>query len=67
MTLSALEVETPWSNKAELYIGLMKEAIRNDMREANSTMVFWDYCGCNAHTGTTGEEGDISSLCQYGW
>ena len=56
------------------------------MREANSPMVFWDYCierracinnltvksnfknqATMAHTLTTGEEGDISSLCQYKW
>ena len=27
-TLRALEEGTPWSNKAELYIGLLKEAVR---------------------------------------
>ena len=31
-TLCALEEGTPWSNKAELYIGLLKEAVRKDMR-----------------------------------
>ena len=85
-TLRALEEGTPWSNKAELYIGLIKEAVRKDMRESNSPMCFWDYCverrarinnltaknvfrlhGTTAHTHTTGEEGDISNLCQYGW
>ena len=39
-TLSALEEGTPWSNKAELYIGLIKEAVRKDMREANSPLFF---------------------------
>ena len=29
-TLRALEEGTPWSNKAELYIGLIKEAVRKD-------------------------------------
>ena len=43
-TLRALEEGTPWANKAELYIGLLKEAVRKDMRESNSPMVFWDYC-----------------------
>ena len=42
--LRALEEGTPWSNKAELYIKLMKEAIRNDMKEANCPLCFWDYC-----------------------
>ena len=43
-TLWALEHGTPWSNKAELYIGLLKEAVRKDMRESNSPMTLWDYC-----------------------
>ncbi|MEM7463144.1 MAG: hypothetical protein AAF362_10750 [Pseudomonadota bacterium] len=43
-TLRALEEGTPWCNKAELYIGLLKEATRKDMREADSPLVFWDYC-----------------------
>ena len=43
-TLTALEEGTPWARKAELYVGLLKESMRKDMREANSPMVFWDYC-----------------------
>ena len=43
-TLCALEEGTPWANKAELYIKLMKEAVRNDMRESHSPLPFWDYC-----------------------
>ena len=43
-TLCTLEEGTPWSNKAELYIGLLKEAVRKDMRESNSPMILWDYC-----------------------
>ena len=85
-TLWALEEITPWSNKAELYIGLLKEAVRKDMRESNSPMILWDYCverrarinnlmakdnfklhGTTPHTATLAEEGDISSLCQFGW
>ena len=37
-TLQALEEGTPWSNKAELYIGLLKEAVQKDMHESNSPM-----------------------------
>jgi hypothetical protein len=84
--IRALEEGAHWSNRAELYIGLLKEAVRKDMREQNSPLVFWDYCmerraritnltaksnfkleGTNAHTMLTGEEGDISNLCQYAW
>ena len=43
-TLRALEEGTPWANKAELYIKLTKEAVRKDMRETNSPLVFWDFC-----------------------
>ena len=84
--LRALEEGTSWSNKAELYVKLMKEVVRKDMREADSPLPFWDYClerrvwiynltardhikinGMMPHTATTGEEGDISNLCQYKW
>ena len=44
ITLRVLEENTPWANKAELYIGLMKEAVRKDMRSSNSPLAFWDYC-----------------------
>ena len=43
-TLRVLEEGTPWANKAELYIGLIKEAVRKDMKEADSPTQLWDYC-----------------------
>ena len=43
-TLRILEEHTQWANLAELYIGLMKESIRKDMRDSDSPLVFWDYC-----------------------
>ena len=43
-TLRVLEQNTPWSNRAELYVGLMKEAVRRDMRSSKCPLVFWDYC-----------------------
>ena len=85
-TLRFLEEGTPWANKAELYIGLIKEAVRKDMKDSNCPLAFWDYCverqarinnltakdtfklhGTNAHTALTGDQGDISNLCQYKW
>ena len=42
-TLKVLERATPWANRAELYIGLLKEAVRKDMRQSNSPMVLWDF------------------------
>jgi hypothetical protein len=84
--LRYLEEGTPWANKAELYIGLIKEAVRKNMKASNCPLAFWDYCaerrsrinnltakdsfklhGTNAHTALTGEEGNISNLCQLGW
>ena len=83
--MRVLEEGTPWANKAELYIGLIKEAVRKDMKDSNCPLAFWDYCaerharinnmtakdtfnlhGSNPHTVLTGDEGDISSLCQFG-
>jgi hypothetical protein len=43
-TLTVLEAETQWANHAELYIGLMKEATRKDMRSSGSPLTLWDYC-----------------------
>ena len=43
-TLRALEEGTPWSNKAELYIGLLKEAVQKDMSESDLQMCLWGYC-----------------------
>lgn len=42
--LRVLEEGTPWANKAELYIGIIKEAVRKDMKESNCPLPFWDYC-----------------------
>ena len=43
-TLRILEEHTQWANRAELYIGLIKEAIRKDMRQSGSPIALWDYC-----------------------
>ena len=84
MALRVLEEGTPWANKGERYIGLLKESVRKDMRESNLPLPFWDYClehrvriynmtvrdypticGTIPHTLVTGEESDISNLCQF--
>ena len=43
MTLRILEAHTPWANCAELYIGILKEATRKDLRSSNAPMVLLDY------------------------
>ena len=42
-TLRILEKGSPWANRAELYIGLLKKAVRKDLRASNAPMVLWDY------------------------
>jgi hypothetical protein len=39
-----LEEGTPWATKAELYIGIIKEAVQKDMKASDCPIVFWDYC-----------------------
>jgi hypothetical protein len=84
--LRVLEEDTPRANRAELYIGLVKEAGRKDMKESDCPLAFWDYCtkqrvqvhnltakdlfqldGRNPHFSVTGQEGDVSNLCQFKW
>ena len=43
-TLRVLGTGNTWENRAEIYIGLLKEAVRCDMRQSNSTMTLWCYC-----------------------
>lgn len=43
-SLRILEEGTPWANRAELYIGLMKAGVRKDMKVSGCPLVFWDYC-----------------------
>ena len=43
-TLRYLEESTPWANLSEMYICLIKESIRKDMKSCNRPLVFWDYC-----------------------
>jgi len=85
-SLRILEQGTPWANKAELYIGLLKESTRKDIKDSNCPIAFWDYCvqrrtrinnltarslfslhGQNPHFTVTGDEGDISNICTFGW
>ena len=44
LTLRYLEKSTQWANRAELYIGLLKEAVRRDLRMSNCPLILWDYC-----------------------
>ena len=42
--LKYLERKTQWANLAELYIGLLMEAVYKDMKESDSLLKFWGYC-----------------------
>ena len=44
LPLKFLKRKTQWENLAELYIGLLIEAVRFDMHRSESSMIFWDYC-----------------------
>ena len=41
--LRILEEGNPCSNKSELYIGLIEESVRKDMKETDSPLVLWYY------------------------
>ena len=41
-TMRVLDEGTPWANKAELCIGLIKEATRKDMKSSACQLAFWD-------------------------
>ena len=43
-SLKFIERRTQWANLAELYIGILKEDIRKDMRDTDSPLQFWDCC-----------------------
>ena len=43
-TLRIVEEGTPWANRAELYIGQIKEAVCKDIKQVNCALGFWDYC-----------------------
>ena len=43
-TLQLIEEGTPWSNNAELYIALIKEEVRKNMKRSNCPLDFGDYC-----------------------
>ena len=43
-SLRVLEKGTQWANRAELYVGLLKNAVRKDMKDSGAPLPFWDYC-----------------------
>ncbi len=57
-----LEKDTPWANRAERYIGLMKDAIRADLKKSDCPMKFWDYCGERRYKIMNATARDIAGL-----
>ena len=43
-TLRIIENVTPWANKAELYIGLIKQAVQKYLKESDCPLDLQDYC-----------------------
>ena len=39
-SLRVFEEETPWKNRAELYIGLLKEAVKKYLKESDCPHIF---------------------------
>ena len=82
-TLHMLKESTQWANRVELYVGLLKESIRKNLRESHCPMVLWDYCAQRKNNLTPknlfaaekqtpfelqfGVQGDISNLCNFAW
>ena len=72
-TLQVLETGNPWENRAELYIGLLKEAVRRDTRQSNLPMSLWCYCierRSNIHNAITRPlfqaQGRSPHVCTFG-
>ncbi len=42
--LRLLKEHTPWANRAELYIDIIKDATSKHMQESDCSLAFWDYC-----------------------
>ena len=42
-TLKLLEQGTQWANRSGISVGLVKEAVRKDIRLSHSPLVLWDY------------------------
>ena len=48
-TLRILEERTQHADRAKMYIGLLKEAVRKDLRDTHDPMKLWCYCAeCRA-------------------
>jgi len=45
VTIVELEKKVPQSNLAERYIQMLKNGIKDDLKESNSPLALWDYCG----------------------
>ena len=43
-TIRMFERNKPFSNRAELYVGMVKRAMKRDLIESDAPMRFWDYC-----------------------
>ena len=60
-----LEESTQWANRAENYITILKEAIRQDLLESNTPLVVWVYCAewrVRVHNLTARDTFDMSDL-----
>ena len=80
-TVQQLEHGTPWLNRAEGHVGILKSKILLDLKESNCPIVLWCYAAPSAVTLDsvyslrvkflapllTGQHTDISALTETGW
>ena len=60
-----LEESTQWANLAKNYIGILEEAIRQDLLESSAPLVVWGYCAewrARVHNLTAKDKFDMSDM-----
>ena len=60
-----LEKSTQWANLTDNYIGILKEAIRQELLESNVPLAVWDYCAkwrARVHNLTARDKFDTSDM-----
>ena len=62
-TLRALDEVTPWANKVELHIGLIKEEVRKDTKESDCPITLGIFCGSTSEDQRHNGERSISVVC----
>ena len=62
LDMRRLEENTQFANLAGNYIGILMEAIHQDLLESNTPLVVWNYCA-ECRQGYTISQQDINLIC----